>query len=173
MVEEQTEGLLSGRLDLGFIRERLNIDGLLTETVLEDKLVVAVPADHALAGESLLAVGSLTEEPLVAVDRNMLPELYDDTLRMLRKSGGRSDFAQNASSVLAVLGLVAAGLGLAILPASVQAIRLSGVDFVPLKNSPRTAIMLARSEVSLSPHSRYFLEAVRAGVHTPEQDPAR
>ena len=41
VVEEQTEGLLSGRLDLGFIRERLNIDGLLTETVLEDKLVVA------------------------------------------------------------------------------------------------------------------------------------
>src|SRR5690606_34719552 len=103
-VEEQTEGLLSGRIDLGFIRERSNIEGLFTETVLEEKLVVALPAGHDLAGERRLAVSSLTEEPLVAVERNMLPELYDDTLRMLRKHGGSGDFAQNASSVLAVLG---------------------------------------------------------------------
>lgn len=172
-VGEQTEGLLSGRLDFGFIRERSKIESLRTETVLEEKLVVAVPAGHDLAGRSRLAVGSLTEEPLVAVERNMLPELYDDTLRMLRENGGNRDFAQNASSVLAVLGLVSAGLGLAILPASVEAIRLAGVDFVPLTDSPQAAILMAMSEISSSPHRRFFLEAVRAGTQTRDGLPAR
>lgn len=159
-VEEQIQGLISGRLDLGFVRERPAVKGLTTETVLEERLILAVPAGHPFADRTGLATTELNGEAFVGVERGVLPELHDETIAMLRGHGHAGDFAQKASSVLAVLGLVSAGLGLAVLPASVQDLRLSGVEYINLEGSPRTTILVVRSERSASLHLQPFLEAV-------------
>lgn len=162
-VEQQIQGLVSGRLDIGFVRKQPDTPGLVTETVLEERLVVVVPAGHALAGREELEIGGLAKEPLIAVERSVLPELYDDTVELLRERGAGGDFSQRAGSVLAVMGLVAAGLGLAILPASVRDLKLPGAVAVPLADSPRAAILALRKEGSASLQLGHFLDAVRGG----------
>lgn len=160
-VEEQVERVHTGRLDLGFIRVDPSIEGLVTETVLEERMVVAVPAGHTFADRQSVKMEEIASEPLIAVERDILPDLYDETINLLRshKSGGY--IAQKASSVLAVLGLVATGLGLSVLPASVQGLSFDGMELVEIEDSTRAVMLVVHSERPLPPLLEAFLDVVR------------
>jgi len=163
-VREQTDGLITGALDLGFVRTEPGHGDLVVERVLEESFVVALPAGHPLAGHSRLAPPQVVDEPLIVVEREEIPGLYDETMTLIREYGSTVTVAQKATSILAVLGLVAAGLGVALLPASVRSLALAGIEYAELDPSPRTAILAVRHRSSRSPHTDPFLEAVSDGA---------
>ncbi|MCO5316402.1 MAG: LysR family transcriptional regulator [Solirubrobacterales bacterium] len=161
-VPDQIDGLITGALDLGFVLTDPAHGELMVDHVLEERFVVAVPSGHRLAGRAELAPAEVVTEPLVVIEREGMPGLYDETVALVRRNGAEPVIAQRVTGILAVLGLVAAGIGLALLPASVRALRLSGIEYSGLDPSPISSVMAVRRRGATSPHIEPFLEAIRA-----------
>jgi len=160
-VDAQIEALRSGKLDVAIVRPPIASAELLVEVVAEEGLVAAVSARHALAQRHRISARALAEEPLVALSRETVPGLYDQVISLLGERGGAARVTQEATSIQAVLGLVAAELGVALLPASVRSLNRDGVAFVTLAPSPRsTMLMICRRDDS-SPLVAAFRDAAR------------
>jgi DNA-binding transcriptional LysR family regulator len=138
LLEEKTirllPRLLSGRLDLAFVRppdyrdRRLEFQMLFHETA-----VVAVPAGHRLAGRKRIAIETLAEAPLIVPDRRSRPHSHDLTIKLFEQAGLRPVIAQVAEEKQTIVNLVAARIGLAIVPRWASRLAVSGVRYVPLK----------------------------------------
>lgn len=161
-VDAQVDGLRSGALDVGIVRPPLETEGLLLESIVDEAFVVAVPDGHPLAGRRRVAPRSLATEPLVMLARDVVPGLYDQVVALQQEQGGVARIAQEASSIQAVLGLVAAGLGIALLPASVRSLTRAGLVFITLAPSPRSSMLVASRRGDRSPLTHAFLTATKA-----------
>ena len=163
-VGAQLHGLRAGSLDLGIVRPPIDDDELVLEPILEEALVVAAPEGHPFAGRRRVTPGSLAGEPLVMLSREVVPGLYDQITALQRRHGEGAIIAQEATSIVAVLGLVAAGLGVSLLPASVRSLDRSGVAFTTLSNSPRSSMLAVWRREDRSPLTQGFLAAARGGA---------
>ena len=159
-VSSQIEGLRAGWLDIAIMRPPIEDQGLVVEQIVDEGLVAAVPSAHDLARRSRVGAAAVAREPLIALSREVVPGLYDQVLGLRQEHGG-GPIAQEATSIQAVLGLVAAGLGIAIMPASVRGLSREGVSFVAIQTDQRSTMVAARREEDSSPLVLAFLDAAR------------
>ncbi|OJU95999.1 MAG: hypothetical protein BGO23_09180 [Solirubrobacterales bacterium 67-14] len=159
-IHAQTDGLVRGNLDLGFVRTDPGSTDLVIERVLEEHFIAAVPAGHPLADREHLAPGEVISEPMVVIEREQIPGLYDETMSIARQYGEGINIAQQATSVLSILGLVSAGMGLSLLPDSVRELAFVGIRYVELDPSPRTSILAVRHRENDSPQIEPFLSGI-------------
>jgi DNA-binding transcriptional LysR family regulator len=165
-VGRQSELLRSGRIDIGILRPPFDDSGLSTEEIVEERLIAAVPAHHALAGRGHITAKALRGEPLVSLERDVVPGLYDEVIALLQDADVGSQIAQEATSIQAVLGLVAAGLGISLLPESVQTLGRDGVTFVPLHSQRRSTMVMAWRQGEDTPLVEAFSASTRATAET-------
>lgn len=137
LVEDKTirllPRLLSGRLDLAFVRPPDNLDKRIELLMLfYETPVVAMPSRHRLAGRSRLSIGALVDQPLIVPDRRSRPHSHDLTIKLFEHAGLRPSICQVAEEKQTIVNLVAAGLGLAIVPRWASRLAVPGVRFVPL-----------------------------------------
>lgn len=129
--------LLSGRLDLAFVRPpevqnpELVFHWLFTETA-----VVALPATHRLARKKLVHIAELADEPLIVPDRRSRPHSHDLTINLFLEAGLTARIAQIAEEKQTIVNIVATGLGLAIVPRWTSRLAVQGVKFVPVETTP-------------------------------------
>jgi DNA-binding transcriptional LysR family regulator len=160
-VGAQIDGLESSRLDVGFLRPPVEGDALAIEKLVDEELVAAVPSGHPLARRDSVSARTIAGEPLVLLSREVVPGLYDQVLAFSQEAGGAGNIAQEASSIQAVLGLVAAGLGIAVLPASVRSLNRVGVGFVTIRSRHRSPLFIARRSDDDSALVARFVAAAR------------
>lgn len=137
LVEDKTirllPRLLSGRLDLAFIRPPEKTDGRIDLKILfHETPVVAVPSRHRLASRSRLFVETLADEPLIVPERRSRPHSHDLTMKLFERAGLRPTISQIAEEKQTIVNLVAAKVGLAIVPRWTSRLKVAGVRFVPL-----------------------------------------
>jgi len=127
---ELVDALLKERLDAAFVRSPVgSLSALLVDSVLDEPMLVALPARHPLAATaSSLPLAGLATEAFILYRRSTGPGLYDAIVAACRETGFSPVIAQEAPRLPATLSLVAAGLGVSIVPASMQ--RLGGEDIV-------------------------------------------
>lgn len=130
---QQVEALLAGRLQAGLVRPPLVARGLEVRTVAREPLVVALPAGHPLAAGRDVPLPSLAGEPFVLFPREQGPGLHDLVLAACAEAGFSPAVVQEATQMQTIVGLVAAGLGVALVPGSVRRYRQRGVVFRPLR----------------------------------------
>lgn len=131
---DQVEDLRVGRLDLGFIRlHGQNLDGLAVEVAIREAYVLALPRGHRLARLSRVPLAALHAEPLILAPRRSGPKLREDMLTALARAGAVPAPAQEARTKQTTLSLVAAGIGLALVPESSQVWKRQGVLFRPVE----------------------------------------
>lgn len=130
---QQLEPLNEGRLDLGVMRNTPLPDTLAHQLMLREPLFAVFPRDHRLAGRSAVSVMELAQEPFVFFDPQVGTALYTETLALLQRYAISPNIAQEVGEAMTILGLVATGLGISILPASFSRIRLDDVSWVALK----------------------------------------
>jgi len=129
--QEQIQALLDGRCDVGFMR--LPASGafpaeLDAYPLLSDPLVAVLPRQHRLADASeALGVAELAQEPFVFFAPGAGTGVYSQVLNLCRAAGYAPRVAQEAREVMTIAGLVAARLGVSILPASVRRLDVAGV----------------------------------------------
>lgn len=128
----QIDALLSGGIDLALLRPPIHQDGIAVETVRRDRLLVALPAGHRLADRTELAVGDLRDEDFVVHaghGRSVMSSLVD---AICADAGFTPRVRQEVSETSTLVTLVAAGLGVAIVPAPTAALDIAGVRYLPL-----------------------------------------
>jgi DNA-binding transcriptional LysR family regulator len=168
------ERLLDRQLDAAFIRPgRLDPDGVRVRTLGHEAMVAAVPADHRLAKGKTLALSMLAREPLILFPRAAGPSLFDEIMVACRLAGFEPVLGQEAPQITSVANLVAAGLGVSVVPASIAQILVAGVVYVPIrKPTPIARLALVTPLDGHSPIVRQFV-AVVDSVGRPNGDVTR
>ncbi|MBD3887037.1 LysR family transcriptional regulator [Phormidium tenue FACHB-886] len=165
--EQQVEALQNDQIQVGFVVPPLqhHVEDLVVETVLEEPLILALPAAHPLAAQSKVKVRSLTNEAFILGQRNSGCGWYDQVIAMCRRAEFSPRVAQEVNEMQVLLGLVAAGLGVAILSGAAKQFQRSGVVYRELQPSlSEVALAIAyrmNDPVAVLPA---FLDIVRASV---------
>jgi DNA-binding transcriptional LysR family regulator len=129
---ELVRGLEEERLDAAFVRSGgTHGADLLVEPLLEEPMVAAVPTGHLMARLKGVELAALAGETFVFYRRPTGPGLHDAIVAACLRAGFSPTVGQEAPRMSSTLGLVAAGLGVSIVPASMQRMNVEGVAFVP------------------------------------------
>ena len=129
---EQIAPLNEGSLDLGLMRNTQLPDTLAWQVILREPLLAMIPRDHPLASQSTVSLSALAKEPFVFFDPHVGTGLYDDILGLMRRYGLAPMITQEVGEAMTIIGLVSAGLGVSILPASFKRVQLSEMRWVPI-----------------------------------------
>ncbi|MBZ7395725.1 LysR family transcriptional regulator [Klebsiella grimontii] len=138
---EQIVPLNEGALDLGLMRNTQLPETLVWERVLREPLLAMVSRDHPLASQPRVSLRELAREPFVFFDPHVGTGLYDDILGLLRRYDLTPTIAQEVGEAMTIIGLVAAGLGVSILPASFRRVQLSEMCWLPIEEQDAVSEM--------------------------------
>ncbi len=122
------DALVEGRIDLGVVRPAQVEPGIALDVVARESVVVALPEAHRLAGRARLALRDLAGEDFVLLARREAPGLR----AAIDALGAEPLEVQEVSEIRTVLGLVAAGVGVSLVPQSVAGAERAGVRFLAL-----------------------------------------
>ncbi|MBT8768941.1 LysR family transcriptional regulator [Metapseudomonas boanensis] len=160
---ESLKAMLEGNVQVAVIRPLELPDNLLAVELFREPLVAVLRADHplALGSDEGIAVADLAEEPFVFFPRSFGTGLYDQLIALAREAGYSPRIAQEASEAMTIIGLVAAGLGVSVLPASFRRTRVDGVVYRTLLDpGATTAVWLVRQRSERSPLALAFVDLV-------------
>ncbi|MEJ7805771.1 MAG: LysR family transcriptional regulator [Telluria sp.] len=163
----QVEALQQRRLDLGFVRppEGTNADGVTLSTLREDRLVVVLPRAMALARQKEIHMAQLKEHSFVMYPANAGTGIYPQIFRLCRAAGFAPRIGQVAGEASTIIGLVAAGCGVSVLPASFDRIRMDGVCYRQIADQgASTRLLLAHRDDERSPLVAAFVALARAAA---------
>lgn len=129
----QVDALRDGRIQLGILLQPVDEDAFVVETILREPFVIVLPAKHRLAAHRRVALRSLAHENYIFFPRRIAPKTYDMLVSFCRAAGVTLRVTQESDHVQTTLGLVAAGLGVSLIPASVRHIQRKGVTYRHLR----------------------------------------
>ncbi|WP_294987387.1 LysR family transcriptional regulator [uncultured Stenotrophomonas sp.] len=148
LVEDGSESLVrrldDGELDAVIVRPPYATPGeRVVQPLSAEPLVAVLPAGHRLAGRPSIALSELRDERFILFSRRSGYGLSADVVAACRSQGFTPTIQQEAPQVASAINLAAAGLGIAIVPASMQNMHRSGLCFVALElGMPTTALQL-------------------------------
>jgi DNA-binding transcriptional LysR family regulator len=155
---QQVECLLDGRQQVGLVRGTQLPPTLVTHKLVDDPLVAVLRADHPLARRKrALRMEELAEENFIVFVRAAGTGIHDQLIAMCRNAGFVPRIAQEAGESSTMIGLVAAGMGVAVLPSSLRQVQVQGVAYVAI-DSPdaASALYLAHRRDDPSPLVKAF-----------------
>lgn len=127
---QQFEALKMGRIDLGIGRIKLS-DPEIARVVLRDEpLVVAVPRYHRLASVAGVGVNEILQESLIVYPAAPRPSYADHVLDLFSQHGYVPNVVQEVNELQTAIGLVAAGIGIALVPESVRRLLRDDVVYI-------------------------------------------
>ncbi|MFC6300625.1 LysR family transcriptional regulator [Pseudomonas sp. CCM 7893] len=159
------ESLVDESIQVGLMRPLPLSDSLSVVELMREPLVAVLSAGHPLVegSERGLYLAQLAEEPFVFFPRTYGSGLYAQLLNLARDAGFSPHFAQEAGEAMTIIGLVAAGLGVSVLPASYQRMRIDGVVYRTLLDPEAvTAVWLVQRKDQRSPMAKAFVELLVA-----------
>ncbi|WP_309678375.1 LysR family transcriptional regulator [Polaromonas sp.] len=138
----QLQALERGEIDAGFMLHSPGFapPGLACRRLARDPLVLALPEQSGLAGNTPLTLKDLLDQPLVIFPRRIVPSLYDAIFAMYHASGQLPRVAQEAIQMQTIVNLVSAGLGVAWVPDSVRQFQRPGVVYRTVKGRKGQAV---------------------------------
>jgi DNA-binding transcriptional LysR family regulator len=134
---DQIDAVQQGHLDIGLIRFRGTepSSDLLLHEISQDPLRLVVHASDPLAQREDVAVAELKQHGFIVYPRGTGTSLTLLVRQLCLAAGFEPIVAQETREVMAQIGFVAAGLGIAILPAPFECVRLEGVRYVPIRDA--------------------------------------
>lgn len=159
---EQTRALKEGRIDIGFGRLRYNDDGITRRVIREEKLSVVTPRGHVLSRrKSPLKLKHTAGVPLILYPNAPRPSYADQVLSFYRNLGIEPNVAFEVRQPWTALGLVAAGVGIALVPSSVRRLGREDVEYLILDEPEISSpiIMSCRTNDG-SPLLAHFLKLI-------------
>lgn len=174
LVEETTSSLLerfaAGRLDVAFMRPAPGeVDHLSSHRAVTEPLVVAMPSGHAQAGRRNVPLKALADDAFVLYPRRNGRALFDLIVATCQSAGFSPKILQVAPQLTSVVNLVATGIGVSIVPASMAQVATAGVVYRPLTKAPRASITLVHRSAPEPRSAAIFIDLVRKRAKTPAQ----
>ncbi|WP_219063556.1 LysR family transcriptional regulator [Pseudomonas sp. UMAB-08] len=159
--KEVAEALVDESVQVGIMRPLPLPESLVAVELFREPLVAIIRADHPLAvgSEEGLQLSALAAEPFVFFPRSYGSGLYAQLINLAREAGFSPLITQEAGEPMTIIGLVAAGLGVTVLPASYQRMRIDGVVYRTLLDAEaNTAVWLVQRRDQHSPMAKAFVE---------------
>ncbi|MEA3142547.1 MAG: hypothetical protein QOK23_4716 [Gammaproteobacteria bacterium] len=161
---DQLNGLHYRTLDAGIVRktEVAVPSSIVVEDWYRAPLVAAMVHDHPLTKRRTIGIGDLRTQPFIMYPRESGIGLYWQVLRLCADAGFRPQIAREVQELTTIVGLVDAGVGVAIVPADTQSIKLPGVTYMRLRDAGAFSILyLAFRERDRNTHLHGLLSRLR------------
>ena len=151
-------GLKAGRLDVAFLRPLPGeVDGLWSRHLFDEPMVAAVPASHPVAAHDTVRLADLAEEAFIFYPRRNGRALYDAIMSACEAAGFTPRIAQDAPQLTSVVNLVATGIAIAVVPASMSRMATGEVRYVHiLDHAPTAPMVLVRAGQPDNPLASIF-----------------
>lgn len=159
---EQNQALREGRIHVSFARFPKAELGLVFETVYSEQLIAALPQSHPLNKKKSLKLSDLVNEPFILQPPPPSPHAAN-TMQIFTTAGITPQIVQTVEETHTALGLVAAGIGITLIPSSVKKLRISGIEYRNLINpTPVLETKMGYRADETSPALASFIETVHS-----------
>jgi DNA-binding transcriptional LysR family regulator len=168
--EEQIELLASGAIDVAFVRRPLENapEFTIVKTIWREPLMLALPNNHPLRRERSVNARALAHEAFILFPRHAAPGLYDQITSICSGAGFAPQVAQEATQMQTIVSLVSAGLGVAIVPASIRNLHRERVVYRPIgPGTVMTEMAVAYDRTNSSNVLENFLQVVVSACKPP------
>lgn len=139
----QVHAMHAGTIDLGICRPPIDTPRLAPVATLDDPFCLVLPVNHWLAGSEAIGLSRASQEHFVSYVRDQARAFFDQTHNFCEEAGFEPDIRFSVTSTYAVIDLVSAGCGIAIIPASAVAFGTKSVVFRRLVEPRRPGSMIA------------------------------
>ena len=160
---KQIAEVLKGTIDVGIVHEPSRVKAVSVETIQNEPLMAVLPSTHPLAHKPSLRLLDLHAESFIMFPRSDGSALHERVIASCKAAGFSPNIVPGATMIVTVIGMVAAGMGIAILPAVCAKIRHQHVVF--RKISPAIEIqsgVIWNSQIAhLNPSINAFIEICR------------
>jgi DNA-binding transcriptional LysR family regulator len=159
---EQMPLLLDGTLDVGFIRDGAPAQGLRKTPLLREPFYAVFPQSHPRARErGPLWPRELREEQFVLFSPRIARLAFHRTMEVCQADGFTPEIILEAPQWVTIVSLVAAGMGISIVPACVNKLNIPGVIFRPLRSKGWSSIDLWTRTSPSNPAAKSLLTIAR------------
>ena len=160
-VHTQIEALVEKRIDIGLLRLPAKTQGLVFRTIAREPLYVALPSSHRLAQLPVVPLSALSAESFVLYPDHPRPSWTEYVIGLCQQAGFRPVVVQRTVEIQTTLSLVAAGIGLSIVPRCIGNLQRKDVVFRRLTGvRARTELLVAYRERDPSPVVQSFLKVL-------------
>jgi DNA-binding transcriptional LysR family regulator len=161
---EQINALKGGRIDIGFGRLRLDDPQVTREVLLEERMIAALPEGHPLASKSgAINLTALSRENLIVYPSAPRPSYADQQLAAFRDYALEPRAVHEVRELQTALGLVAAQVGISLVPESVEGLRARGVVYKRLEQvEVASPIIMSMRRHDESATTRLFCDLARS-----------
>jgi DNA-binding transcriptional LysR family regulator len=164
---EQLHRLSDRTLDFGVLRKPdvATPPGVQITEWYRTPLLVAIASDHPLARSASLAVSDLKSEPFIMYPREAGTGIYWQVLDLCARAGFRPRIMREVLESSTIIGLIAAGVGVAIVPADISCIQFEGVAYKKVRDSQAvSSLYIGQRESDSNPHLGTLYEILMRGM---------
>lgn len=159
MVMQQFDPLLEGKIDVAMLRPLYEDGRVLTRSVVRARFVVALPSGHRLLRKRTVKMPDLAGESFITLPKRHGPSFHGQILGFCARAGFVPTVVREATDAQSVIGLVGAGMGVAIVPESVKKLNTEDVEYRYVSDLPERAdIVLAWRQDERSEVLKRFVE---------------
>lgn len=164
--DAQIDLITAGALDVGIAREVRAVADLSSTLLQNERLVLAVATGHPFASRSSIALAELKGERFIAFPRDRISRLFDHIAALLHAADVEFDLAQEAVQFPTILGLVAAQLGIAVVPESLRAYTIPGLAYLDIQDASAISrvSLICSNDMNDSPLVSKVREACRQTI---------
>ncbi|MFJ5563271.1 LysR substrate-binding domain-containing protein [Lysinibacillus xylanilyticus] len=160
--EQQLNALYEKQIHIGFIRSKLNNGILTSEVCSEESLRLVLHQDHPFASLPEIPLRLLIDEPFILFPRHMGPNFYDLIISYFWDHGVSINVVQEAIQMQTIVNLVATGMGVSVVPSSVESYKHPGVIYKKIQETtPKVNLYVGWREDEKSVVVNHFLTVVR------------
>jgi DNA-binding transcriptional LysR family regulator len=158
---EQLPALADGSIDVGFLRDGERRPELAITPLMREAFYAALPGDHKLRRQRTVDVAALEDEPFVLFSQRHGGLAYERTIRCCLDAGFQPRIVQEAPQFPTLIRLVAAGLGVSLVPACVATVSFPGAIYRPIRSKRWTSVDIGTRVDGVSATAVAFVETVQ------------
>jgi len=168
LTPDQVSALLDETLDIGFLRPPVREPEVDVRVLRREPLIAALPASHPLAERTTVRLADLRDEPFIGYPSRHRSVVYDAVFDACQQAGFVPSVVQEVGETATLVSFVAGGLGVALVPASVRHLQITGSLYRPLAGTTREVeLAVAVRAGDQSPHVAKVLSRTHALVGGP------
>ncbi len=163
--------LCAGIIDVAFVWLPISdSNDLILAPLVDEEFVIILPPRHALNGSSSAPLAALASEPFILPPREVNPGVYDSIISACHRAGFDPKLGPAVPQVASTVSMVAAGLGVSIVPQCISRIHADGISYLPIEgDAPRAVISLVYRRKDRSSTVQNFVEVARRQTRTAVQ----
>lgn len=145
---QQAEALQAGRIDVGFGRVAIEMEGLVNTVIEEEPLVAVLAANSPLSKAKAISIETLSQQTVILYPAQPRPSFADHVAAQFRSHGCPISRVFETNGLQTAIGLVAAGVGVSLVPRSVERLQRDDITYRPISNAGIVSPMLMTTRVS-------------------------